>query len=433
MKILIAVWGNPEGWREIEYEYKEQSEKAKSTINLIKRVENPNKTVIICVDTLADNCVQSNPSYSEIKNIAESVVKNFCLSQFNFEPDKIIVSYGVGEFNNTIFIGNAQDFYYEVLKELAFFFGDVVRNLKEEKENEGEQEKIEVILDITHGINYMPTLTYRVLREILQILAYTYDVKLKVLNSDPYTNQAKKLNINVIEETRIIPNLTAYRSDRRPIEPRKEHQKYGQIIHNLLRQINYDKRKIHVFLSAFIHAMPVFIISYLMNSRDMENLVNWISQEFEKFIMINKNQKIIVERNLEYRIEFENLIKTYLVSSILEAKGFSCKVDIPLTDIQQLKDKVFNKLEIESNRIDKEIGDINDLENLQYDYKVYAELIGKRVLDGIDKRNFFAHAGFEYNAIELRKINDNIEVRIRENSKVKENAENLLENALKNI
>jgi len=433
MKVLIAVWGNPEGWKEIEYEYKEQSEKAKSTINLIKRVENPNKTVIICVDTLADNRVQSNPSYSEIKNIAESVVKNFCLSQFNFEPDKIIVSYGVGEFNNTVFTGNAQDFYYEVLKELSFFFGDVVRNLKEEKENEGEKEKIEVILDITHGINYMPTLTYRVLREILQILAYTYDVKLKVLNSDPYTNQAKKLNINVIEETRIIPNLTAYRSDKRPIEPRKNYKEYGQRVDDLLEKINYDRRKIHIFLSAFIHAMPVFIISYLVNSQNMKDLINQISQEFEKFILINKNQKITVERELEYRIEFENLIKTYLVSSILEAKGFSSKVDIPLMDIQRLKNEVFNKLKVESHRIDVEIYDINELTNLQQDYQVYAQLARKTVLTKIGERNFFAHAGFEYNAIELRKINDNIEVRIRENSEVKKDAENLLENALKNI
>jgi len=69
MKILIAVWGDPERWDEITYEYKGEREEAKSTINLIKRVENPNKTVIICVDTLADNRLQSNPSYSEIKNI----------------------------------------------------------------------------------------------------------------------------------------------------------------------------------------------------------------------------------------------------------------------------------------------------------------------------------------------------------------------------
>jgi len=425
MKILIAVWGDPEGWKEIEYEYKEQSEKAKSTINLIKRVENPNKTVIICVDTLADNRVQSNPSYSEIKNIAESVVKNFCLSQFNFQPDKIIVGYGVGEFNNTIFIGNAQDFYYEVLKELSFFFGDVVRSLEEEK-------IIEVILDITHGINYMPTLTYRALREILQILAYTYDVKLKVLNADPYIRQVKpeKLNTNVIEETKILPNLVAYRSDKRPIEPRKDHNKYGQIIDNLLRQ-HYDKRKIHIFLSAFIHAMPVFIINYLMNSQNTKNLINHISQEFENSIKINKNQKIIIERNFEYRIEFENLIKTYLVSSILEAKGFSSKADIPLRDIQQLKNKVFSKLKVESHRIDVEIDNINKLNNLQQDYQVYAQLLNKQIKDEIGERNFFAHAGFEHNAIELRINNNAIELRI--NQQLKQTAENLLENALKNI
>jgi len=426
MKILIAVWGDPKGWNEVNYEYQGQSEKAKSAINLIKRVENANKTVIICVDTLADNHLQSAQCYAEIKNKAEYIVKDFCSNQFSILPDKVIVGYGVGEFNNTIFIGNAQDFYYEVLKELSLLFGDAVRCLREEKE-------IEVILDITHGINYMLTLTYRALREILQILAYTYDVKLKVLNSDPYIRQVKpeKLNINVIEETRILPNLVAYRSDKRPIEPRKDHNKYGQIIGNLLRQINYDKRKIHIFLSAFIHAMPVFIISYLMNSRVTKNLINQISQEFENSITIDKNQKIIIERNLEYRIEFENLIKTYLVSSILEAKGFSSKVDIPLADIQQLKDKVFSKLAIEVNRIDKEINDIQNLGNLQPNYQVYAQLLNKPIQNQIDKRNFFAHAGFEHNVIELRINNSAIELRI--NQQLKQKAENHLEDALKNI
>jgi len=432
MKILVAVWGDPERWDEVNYEYQGQSEKAKSTINLIKRVENVNKTVIICVDTLADNHIISykdlftSPYYLDIKNIAKSVVKNFCLSQFNFQPDKIIVGYGVGEFNNTIFIGNAQDFYYEVLKELSLLFGNAVRYLREEKE-------IEVILDITHGINYMPTLTYRALREILQILAYTYNVKLKVLNAEPYIRQTKpqKLSINVIEETKILPHLFAYRSDKRPIEPRKEHNTYGQVIGNCLKQINYNRQKIHIFLSAFIHAIPVFIISYLMNSQDTKNLINKISKEFEKFITIDKNQKITVERELEYRIEFENLIKTYLVSSILEAKGFSSKVDIPLTDIQHLKEEVFSKLEVERNRIDKEIGDIKQLQNIQQQYQVYAQLLNKQIQNQIDKRNFFAHAGFEHNVIELRKINDSIELKI--NIGLKNEAENLLKDALKNI
>jgi len=426
MKVLIAVWGNPEGWKEIKYEYQGLTERAKSTINLIKQVENPDKIVIICVDTLADTNIKSNQSYCEIKNEAEKVISDFCTNHFSIQPDKVIVGYGVGEFKNTKFIGNAQDFYYEVLKELSLLLGEAIRELKEER-------KIEVVFDITHGINYMPTLTYRALREILQILAYTYDVELKVLNSDPFIGQVnpEKLNINVIEYTKILPYLAAYRSDKRPIEPRKDHKNYGQIIDNLLRQINYAKPKIHIFLSAFIHAMPVFIISYIMNSQNIKNLINQISQEFEKFIMINKNQKIIVERNLEYRIEFENLIKTYLVSLILEVKGFSSKTDIPLTDIQRLRNEVFNNLEVESNRIDKEVVDIKQLQNIQQQYQVYAQLLNKQIQNQIDKRNFFAHAGFEHNVIELRMNNSNNVIELRINQLLAQQAENLLENALK--
>jgi len=442
MKILIAVWGDPERWDEVNYEYQGQTEKAKSTINLIKQVENPDKIVIICVDTLADNYVISyknlfsNPYYSHIKDMAESAIKNFCLKEFSFQPDKIIVSYGVGEFNNIKFIGNTQDFYYEVLKELSFFFGDIIKNSKE---------KIEVILDITHGINYMPTLTYRALREVLQILAYTYDVKLKVLNADPYIRQVKpeKLNINVIEETKIKPYLLAYRIDSNPDNVKPINSKENRIIEEIkkfLKENSYCNGnnglniKIHIFLSAFIHAMPVFIISYLISSQTIKDLIDKISQMFEKHIKIINNQKINIKREIEYTIEFENLIKAYLISLILENFGFSQKNDIPLRDIKKIGSLIFRKLSIEKNTIKEELRKIEKIKyKIQTNYNTYISLLSSKKVSSneieINRRNFFAHVGFEHNVIELRINNNDIELTI--NQQLKQKVESLLKNALK--
>jgi len=104
MKILIAPWGNPFGWKEVEYVYNGQTEKLKDPLVLIKKIENPDKVIIISVDTLTDDYVYAfkNPSYNDIKKCAENLIFNFCQKELkNFIPEKIIISYGFGEFNHT--------------------------------------------------------------------------------------------------------------------------------------------------------------------------------------------------------------------------------------------------------------------------------------------------------------------------------------------
>jgi CRISPR-associated protein Csx1 len=53
------------------------------------------------------------------------------------------------------------------------------------------------------------------------------------------------------------------------------------------------------------------------------------------------------------------------------------------------------------------------------------------VLNQIDKRNFFAHAGFEYNTIELKKENEEIYIRIYTGNK--NSAEELIKENLPQI
>jgi CRISPR-associated protein Csx1 len=64
MKVVIAPWGNPKKWNEVTYVYNEQREKSKSSLSLIKKIENPDKIIIVCADTLGDDCVYffKNPS-----------------------------------------------------------------------------------------------------------------------------------------------------------------------------------------------------------------------------------------------------------------------------------------------------------------------------------------------------------------------------------
>jgi len=413
MKVLIAPWGNPFGWKEVEYVYNGQKEKSKDPLILIRKIENPDKVIILSVDTLADDYVHSfkNPSCNDIKTCAENLISNFTQKELGFIPDKIIISYGFGEFNNTKFIGNAIDFYYNTFKELVFYFTDLLPQINKE---------IEVIFDATHGINYVTILTYRALREILEIFVYVYDVKLKVLNSDPFVGREAKvdrLNINVIEKSKILPKISVYKSDKRSVEPcflleNKSKEKIGKDIESFIFEISFNTDEILIFLGSFLYALPVFILSYMIDSAALKEKIEKISEKFEKNICLMNLSKLEIFRNWEFRENFANLIKAYLVSSILEKIGFKKLSDIPLSKIEDLKNKVYKNFPIESNRIDKEIDDIKGLQNITQQYEVYNKIKRDTVLNQVDKRNFFAHAGFEHNVIGLKKENEEIYIRI---------------------
>jgi CRISPR-associated protein Csx1 len=163
---------------------------------------------------------------------------------------------------------------------------------------------------------------------------------------------------------------------------------------------------------------------------ELKEQIEKISEEYKKNIELNNSSKLEIIRNWEYRENFANLIKAYLVSYILEKFGFKKLENIPLSKIKELKEKFYKKFPVESNRIDVEIGDrgIEGVkEKLTNVYRPYFEVVEKEDR-GLDKRVFFAHAGFPYNVIELKREDDEIYIRIYD--KNRGNAENYIINSL---
>ncbi|MCS7249944.1 MAG: CRISPR-associated CARF protein Csx1 [candidate division WOR-3 bacterium] len=416
MKILISTWGNPRNWDKVKYNYKDTQKETKDPLTLIIEKEKIDKTVIISIDTLADEEIKDEliSSYKDLKNKAKEIIKNFCDQELGVSSNKIIISYGVGEFNKTRFIGNAMDYYYAIFKELAFFF-------KKELESPSSKE-IEVFLDISHGINFLPVLTYRALREILQILAYSFEINLIVLNSDTYLRTARpsELNVNIIERTKVLPKLIGYFYEKGILEPFEVFVNHlnGYEKRELSSKDNKFPGSLYFFLSAFMHCLPVFVIYYLPQIDNLEEKINKLSEIFEEKISIDKNQnnKLDIKRKFKFNINFENLIKSFLASWILNINGFTKKKDINLKEIEKLKNKIWSKekFPIETNSIDVEIEYIKKL-NPSSEYQSYAKLLNDKEKDNIDKRNFFAHRGFEHNIIMLRK-NDKNEIEISINT-----------------
>jgi len=63
MKWLISVWGDPSGWKEVEYNYRGKTIKSANHLGLVQEVEKPDETLIMLSDSLAYPsaiCIQSN-------------------------------------------------------------------------------------------------------------------------------------------------------------------------------------------------------------------------------------------------------------------------------------------------------------------------------------------------------------------------------------
>ncbi|NJE01392.1 CRISPR-associated CARF protein Csx1 [Thermococcus sp. JdF3] len=230
-RVLVATWGNPFQWGEIAYRVdckelglvncENVEMRNVSTLPVLIKALNPDKVIILALDTLANLTLKNEVparelnSYNDVKNDVEERVRWFIENRVkpNLDEDSdllndeylsnyvdVVVLPGLGEFDNASVRGDLLDFYSMVLKELA-------ERLPEDD--------AEVFLDLTHGINFMPVLTYRALTDLLGLLAYLHTARLHVLNSEPYPAGARAwreeatetlvLNIRSVESTELRP------------------------------------------------------------------------------------------------------------------------------------------------------------------------------------------------------------------------------------
>ena len=185
MKLLIAPWGNPEAWDKVTYIYNDYRKESYTSLHILQHVLKPDYTIIIALDTLA----KDGNNYEEILNDAENIIWSYARIFCIINP-KIIIAPGVGEFidrclnKRKSFKGSMKDYYAYIIYKLTEIFSEILMKK--------DINRIEVHLDLTHGINYMPTLTYRAIRELLGIISIVKDVTLKVYNSDPYVEERRK-------------------------------------------------------------------------------------------------------------------------------------------------------------------------------------------------------------------------------------------------
>jgi len=256
VNILVHVIGNPwrrypdsYAWQEVKYSLDEDIEcrerslrteegvRARTTIPILYKCIKPEHVILIVQDTILASQPRGE-SYSCVIETVESQIRRFLedvsgdLYSEIRDKTRIIVAPGVGRFVNKTTInggevdvhinmcGNLQDFYSYVLLRMAYNLLEVVRR----SSGGGGDITLKVHLDLTHGINYMPTLTYKALLDVIPIIA-------------TYANE-ERAGIGEGGDPRLRVYLATYNSE--PVIPlvRGEHEYVIHVVEKLIVRSN---------------------------------------------------------------------------------------------------------------------------------------------------------------------------------------------------
>lgn len=397
MNILIAPWGDPENWNEVTYKFDDFECRSKSSLTPLVNVIKPDLTVIIALDTLAKTGNSYEELINETKNKIEENLK-FVLNSPNLKPsEEIIVAPSVGEFQNTVFKGRMSDFYAYLLFKLSQLIpcNDVTFHI-----------------DLTHGINYTPSLTYRAIREIAGIMAVTKEIQIIVYNSEPYTADSGELKIHVVEDSEVKPEpcLEIMGSDKlldaNNLSPEQRKVIFRDELKESREKLDYMEN--NAFLSSVVNGLPLTLCTFLPNIGDLENCLKNSVDVFRRYIHVSEEEKVTVERLLTFNNDFTTCTKAYLTARII---GVSRKAEVTLEELDDIREKIFSKVKKLNSIISVDLKGPNGLErtienaiaeNKDFDrWILLSEIMGGNLQEA-EFRNFLAHSGLERNITEVK-------------------------------
>lgn len=192
-RLLVEVWGNPSGWYETMYRYIGQDEKSyKTTLPRLINDLNPDKAIVFVPDTIVS---EESTSYGEIVRRVEENIRGL-IRDLGIEVGdrvEVLVQPNIGYYildkekiREIRAIGSTNNYMLTFALSLSRVLEEFMVQLQNSREK-----RIEVYLDITHGVNYMPVLARATLYHILSSIGIFLNVKLVVLNSDPVVQSLK--------------------------------------------------------------------------------------------------------------------------------------------------------------------------------------------------------------------------------------------------
>jgi len=402
-KILISVIGDPTNYREANYHYNNHKKTSNFASSILIDEEKPDERILIGQYTLADTGNSFGDLQQEsIKVIQDKVSVSKCF-------DKII-SPGVfysKKLKTLDFKGEIYNFYAYTLYKLARKF-------------ENERGDVEVILDLTHGINYMGYLTFNAVNLILDVYSILNNSKIKVVNSDPYPlgwepPTHPDLNINVVLRKEIKPSFLYPNYSDNILRPYSnstdEKRMLGEELHEKIKSGKFCTNSKY-----FVNAINkgALLAAYTF-SEDFEQCVNFAVDLFEKNIDIKSNSSgITVIPNFSFSRGFESLVIAEMIKKVF---NIDKKTEVKLNELSEKAD-IYKTNPMLNVIVQNEIKNVSVSvqSNCKGSWNPLSNILEGNISADPDKRTFFAHAGLpgafvevNCNTEELRYKNDKLD------------------------
>jgi CRISPR-associated protein Csx1 len=279
-------------------------------------------------------------SYADLRGRAEKVLRDYAGAYLGDDAHvDVIVLPGIGYYNGYVFDSPLENAKFVLAKELY----DKLRNYKPDV----------VVLDITHGLNYIPAMTYSTIATLTKAL---YVVKERprcvyILNSDPVTQQSqcKDVRLNVVEVVDMkkeeitikdmlreigefnTASVNIQTSDkRRGKEPDEELLNIiPKELLNIISDVRKNDKKLNELSQSYVKCLGnaleygmMLYVAVKLSDKNFDNFVNYAKNQVDRlYEFINKNVFIKYNNNTvvvsrPYAVNSDVMFQ-YVVSDIL--------------------------------------------------------------------------------------------------------------------
>jgi len=407
--------------------------------------------VILVQDTVAFDI--NLASYEKLEEHVKTIFREFAEQvwgecQRSLSPH-IIVLPGTGTYLNQSgaakyvlklnYCGSLSDFYYMAYLELSRIFLDALKDVRSyEGDKEDGKGKLRVVLDLSHGINYMPVLTYRAVRDLLEAAALLHTVELEVVNSEPVktvtrgakgvgeSSQPAHVHIHIAERSPLIPRTAltlsldkSYKAKLLSLESRcldsEDPKELGEKIRDRAEEIfrqafgKEDLCDLAALASSISHGMPLLILYELANvNASLGKFVEEVIGAFRTFIKMEPDEgrgQLRIRRLARLEVGVEQVARVLFILEILRLKGLQGSKEATLKDINKVRD-IYKGIKAISTRIDRDLWEIASAlaakpQICDGKYHLLAEVLGRDICaqirsDNVNfQRNLLAHSGLE--------------------------------------
>ena len=449
---------------------------------LVQEVDKPEITTVMVSDTLAFPSVlkkEGKVEYGELRETLKEFIENTYIKEFGLRDVNLFILPGakgtyrkwvaknVAEF--VTLIGSSGD-----LKFAALWY--LIQELEKNLEKLVEDKQLEIIFDVSHGWNFVPTVLYRVLFLLSEILSFFgIDTYIRLIATEPFVDSNTPLNVVEIERKPIPYNLYPYTTGEQgyksslKLYDKKFGKEAGILLGELKNYINAHKEvrvnDIPLLVGAFYNGFPLAVKEYYISPERLKPFVEKVFELYLKGIDVfvegeeseNVKGRTNIVRKLKLHPFVEVLLVSYLYSLLTKAKAegdFLEKGEITIDKLREFSCQIFGRDEKKLIHIERELGNcegtfkgdiertIEEAINLGVNLSEWKRLkdvedeireklepklsterekspqeedTGDSRRGSIDKRNFFAHAGLSKSEVEVKVENGEIYIRYWQN------------------